>query len=371
MKPIKKFPKVTVEGNPYNIGFQHGSKLKALIRKNIELYFNHWQTNVGLDKKSVLNETGKLAPVIEEYDSDILKELEGVANGSGTSLEEILAINSRYELIWLKEVEYKERKECTSCGVLPESTSSHHTLIGENWDYKAKFKEQCVVLEIIQEKKPNILMHTEAGIIGQKGLNSSGIGLCINALVSNLDKFEPKTPFLIVCRQILNSENFADAIGAVLKARMSVSGNFLIGHSGGEIINLEALPIDVAFMNPKNGILTHSNNFLKMQYSHEIIDKFKESTPDSLFRFNRARKLLAQKKGNIDIRSFMEVLKDHFSYPSSICSHATQESEGETLASVIMDLDDRLMYISYGTPCTNDYVKYAFHNPRKSRACSK
>jgi len=365
MRTVKEFPIVTVEGDPYNIGLQHGSKLKDFIRKNIDLYFNHWQTNLGLDKKSILNETIKFALAIEKYDSEILKELEGVADGSGASLEEILAINARYELIWLKEVEYKEKKGCTSCGVLPEFTSSKHTLIGQNWDYKVKFKEQCVVLEIKQEKKPNILMHTEAGIIGQKGLNSSGIGLCINAMVSNLDKFEPKTPFLMVCRQILNSENFGDAIGAVLKARMSVSGNFLIGHSGGEIIDLEALPVDVAFINPEDGILTHSNNFLRIQYFHEIIDKFKEATPDSLFRFDRARRLLAQKKGKVDIQSFEEVLRDHFNYPCSICCHAKQKFEEETIASVIMDLNDRLMYISHGTPCVNEYMKYSFNGLKK------
>ena len=51
------------------------------------------------------------------------------------------------------------------------------------------------------------ILHTEAGIIGQKGMNSYGIELCLNALVSDKDKFKPNIPLLVLLRKILKSKS--------------------------------------------------------------------------------------------------------------------------------------------------------------------
>lgn len=39
-----------------------------------------------------------------------------------------------------------------------------------------------ILLEIDQTPRPNILMATEAGIVGKIGLNSEGLGVCLNLL---------------------------------------------------------------------------------------------------------------------------------------------------------------------------------------------
>jgi isopenicillin-N N-acyltransferase-like protein len=162
-------------------------------------------------------------------------------------------------------------------------------------------------------------------------------------------------------RGILNASSFSQALKAVLGTKTAVSGNVLISHRDGEAIDLEVTPEDIGFLHAEDGIITHSNNFLVFTNREDLVDIFKPTIPDTLFRYSRARRLLAKDRGRINIGSFQRVLRDHFSYPNSICRHAdTQDEEAKqvaTLASIIMDLTERTLYISQGRPCQNEYHK--------------
>lgn len=356
------FPVISVKGKPFDCGFQHGSQVGEQIRRGVDLYFGLWGMLWGAKRAEVLEQCRGFVPVIGEYDADILEELEGVARGADLSLEEIIALNARYELLWAPSLAPQPRNDgCTSVAVLPPVTKHGHTILGENWDYKPRFHKLCIILEIEQEAKPNIVIQTEAGIIGSKGMNSIGVGLCVNALVSNRDRFEPRTPLFIMMRGILNADSFSRALKAVLGTRATVSGNLLIAHRDGEAIDLEVTPEDVGFLYAEGGILTHSNHFLAFTNREDLIDTFKVDIPDTLFRCQRARHLLELDKGGVDVDSLQRVFKDHFSYPNSICRHVDARDEEPkqvaTLSSVIMDLEERTLYITEGSPCRNEYYK--------------
>ena len=359
---LPRAPVISVKGKPFDRGRQYGSQAREQIRQNVELYFDLWNALWGARRPEVLKLSKRLVPVIGGYDADILEELEGVAKGADLSIEEIVALNARYELVFSQgSTPQPVRGGCTSIAALPQITKSSHTFLGQNWDYKSRFQELSVILEIEQEGKPNIFTHTEAGVLAQWGMNSAGVGVCINALVTNRDRVEPTTPFLIIARGILNADSFSRALKAVLNAKVTVSFNFLIAHRDGEAIDLEVTPVDVGFLNPDEGILTHSNHLIALTNREDLIDTFKAVAPDTLFRAHRARQLLELDKGNIDVGSFQRVFKDHFSYPNSICRHAdTRDEEPQqlaTLSSVIMDLTARTFYLTEGSPCQNEYYK--------------
>lgn len=352
-------PIISVSGDAYNRGVKHGSQAKELIKENISYYLRLWKVYSKMDKDLVLDQARKFIPAIESYDREIMEEIRGIADGAGVSLEEVVALNSRYEFVWSRmAVEHARVGGCTSIAIVPEATSNGHTLIGQNWDYKPMLSRGCVILDIVQEAGPNIVTHVEAGTVAKMGLNSEGIGLCINALISDRDRFTPKTPILVVCRGILNSRSLGDAIGAVLKAERAVSANFLIAHGEGEIIDLEATPDDVGFIYPERGVLTHSNHFLSLR-GRGIIDRVISICPDTLIRAERARRLISVRMGRIDTETLKDALRDHFNWPNSICRHEDsrfhQDLQLKTLTSMIMDLNERAIHISNGPPCENEY----------------
>ncbi|TET40811.1 MAG: hypothetical protein E3J66_06440 [Dehalococcoidia bacterium] len=361
----QQFPVISVKGKPFECGRQHGSQAREQIRKNVDLYFDLWQQLWGAKRPEVLEQCKGFIPVIGEYDADILEELEGIAKGADLSLEEVIALNTRYELSKVQNLASQPVNEgCTSMVALPQVTKDGHTILGQNWDYKVRFYETSIILEVEQETKPNLVTHTEAGVICHRGMNSAGMGVCLNGLVSNLDRFEPRTPILIMMRGILNANSFDQALKAVLGTEATASGNFLIAHRDGEAIDLEILPDDVDCLYPDRGILTHSNHFLGFTNRKDWWYSIKSASPSSLFRFHRARQLL-ELDDHIDVGSFQRVFKDHFSYPNSICHHVDVHREEPrqtaTLASAIMDLTERAFYITKGSPCQNEYYKLQPH----------
>jgi isopenicillin-N N-acyltransferase-like protein len=359
---LRSFPVISVKGKPFDCGQQHGSQAGKLVRQNVDLYFNRWEAMLGLTRPEILEKCRPFVPAIGEYDADILEELQGLAKGADLSLEEVVALNIRYELIWGARISPQfVPGGCTSITAMPEVTRDGHTIIGQNWDMAPVHFEQGIILTIEQAGKPKVVLSTEAGLIGMKGMNSEGIGICVNCLVSSKDRLEPSTPFLLMIRGALNAENFTRSLKAVLGTRTAVSGNILIACREGEAIDLEVTPDDVGTVHTEGGILTHSNHFLTFTNRKDLKDLFKRYAPSTLFRYHRARRLLEADKGEIDVDSFRRVFSDHVSYPDSICWHANPQddelSQIKTISSVIMDLEEGAMYVTEGNPCQNEYVK--------------
>ncbi len=361
--PLKVFPWISVKGTPYECGLQHGTQTQTLVLKQTKFYFDLWKRLWGVERAKVLEQCRKLVPVIGEYNTDMLEELEGIAKGADLPLEEIVALNSRAELGYaFNPVSAPESAACcTSLAALPEVTKDGHTLIGQNREYWSGIYDQLIVLEIQQKGKPNIVTTTEAGVIGSPGMNSAGIGLCGNGLLSNLDSFTQRPPFWLLLRAILNADTFSNAIRAVVSTKLGISGNFVIAHRDGEAIDLEVTPKDVGFLYPEDGIISHSNHFLFFSNREDIVDMFKAIAPDSLFRCERAQRLLAKDRGHIDVNSFQRVFRDHFSYPHSLCRHLdpqdTTARQSTTIESVIMDLEEQAIFLAEGPPCQHEYIK--------------
>jgi isopenicillin-N N-acyltransferase-like protein len=352
-------PIIKVKGSPYECGLQHGSKAKNLIDHNLKFYGRYFSDLLKIEWDDAKLKIKNSISLLEKYYPEILKELEGIAAGSEKSLEDIVVLNARYELA-ITSIAGKYLEGCTSYAFTPQVTKSGHVLIGQNWDFMHGLKDSCIFLLIEQEKGPKIAMHVEAGMVGHKGLNSAGIGLCINALISNKDKIQPAVPLItVISRKIMNSTRIRDALSAIFRAERSASINFMIAHSAGEILNLEITPDDVAVTYPSQGILTHSNNFL--EFNPNIKDLGKIFFPDSITRWHRMKELLKPKIGKIEQKEIKKAASDHFDHPYSICRHIEEHSDTEygfeTILSIIMDLKDKNMYVTEGNPCSNKYER--------------
>jgi isopenicillin-N N-acyltransferase-like protein len=80
--------------------------------------------------------------------------------------------------------------------------------------------------------------------------------------------------------------------------------------------------------------------------------------PDSPFRLDRLRAQTGSAP-SLSLKDFRQALADHANHPSGICCHPDERwdplEQGETVASVLMDLDARRMWLAEGRPCTAPY----------------
>jgi len=353
-------PLIALKGSPREIGREHGARARSLIHDNLGFYMNLWQHMGGVSRDRILSDVEAFVPFIEQYDSDLVEEMRGIAEGAGLEFREIAALNARTELTFAclpNTMTESSGGGCTSFGLLPEVTQNGHLIIGQNWDWRAEALHTSVVLQIQQKNKPDIVMHAEAGTIGHRGINSAGMGVCINYIRSELDGFRPGLPFLIKLRGVLNSERMSQALKMLLTYIGPNSMNMIVAHRGGEIIDVENLPNDALFLYPREGILTHANHFESPMLRAR--DSGKCTLADTVFRSARLRRLLTARRGHLNVETIREALMDHFSYPDSICRHPDEAfpemDQWMTLASIIIDLTEMTLRYTEGPPCTGPY----------------
>ena len=361
-----------LEGDAFARGLAHGRKLKREVAENIETYLRRFQAS-GLERLAALKEGARWADAIAAQNPDYAEEMRGIAEGAGRKPAAIAMLNARYEIAFTlfgKEARAPDRgpdaaaeaSGCSTFGVLPEATGNGRTYLGQNWDWLEGIHGRAVVLRLKRPEKPSLICLTEAGIVGGKmGVNEHGIGLVENGLASDSDgKHAYEKPFHLRCREVLDAERFDQALMPVTRTRRACSANFMIGDAGGEIIDLETSPDHVVAFHPKDGIITHSNHFLDARHGASLMERI---GPATLFRAARLERLLRQKHGRLERKDFEAALADHLSKPASICRHPDPaqppESRSMTVASVILDLDRRVMHVANGPPCEHVYEAFA------------
>src|SRR5919201_140889 len=324
---MEPFPHIRVEGSPIERGRSYGEQAAARVRRSIDAYREVFAHYAGWDWPKVTSEAMRYREPIERFGPRYLEEMQGVAEGAGVPFEDVLAINVRTEVMFAAKARTSEEGgrrvgECSAFAVLPEAGLNGHTLIGQNWDWLLPSFDTVVVLEAKQVEGPDFVTVVEAGLLAKTGMNSSGIGLVTNALVTDLDRGEPGVPYHLVLRGILDAENLSDALAIAQRGFRSSSANYLAATTD---------HTDVSFW----------------------------VMPDSPFRLERLGSAVARRDGKLSIADFRSILADNANHPSGICCHPDARmdvyDQGATVASVLMDLDEKRMWVADGHPCTNPY----------------
>lgn len=345
---------ITIEGTPKERGMQYGKAVTALIKKNIAFYRTMFQS-YDVTWESAKQHAARFEEPIKEYLPWAIEEMQGIAEGSGASYEDILTLNCRSEIL------FANPDGCSCLGLLPELTKDGHTLLGQNWDWLRPAGECTVLVRIRNTAEPNMLMCAEAGIIGGKGLNSEGIGVCLNALSAGHGRVG--VPLHIMYRSILGQKTISNALEQIARAKRAGFGNFCIGSASGFLMCVEYTPENFDVLMPVSEPMCHTNHFLSPLFIKQ--DTFKTNLVDTYIRLNRMRRLL-QGKQSLTTDDMWRVFTDHANFPDSVCSHEDPcDPEGKrlcTVYSIVMDLNDRLLWISEANPCKGKTIRFSLED---------
>jgi isopenicillin-N N-acyltransferase-like protein len=113
-------------------------------------------------------------------------------------------------------------------------------------------------------------------------------------------------------------------------------------------------PLDASIMVPENGYIAHTNHFIGPR-SLSIRDTFVSQIPNTVYRLSRTNATLKRWDSRISVDGIKEILRRARTHPDPA---VTPDMQGETVASVIMDLDERSLYLTRGPPCLSEYEKY-------------
>jgi isopenicillin-N N-acyltransferase-like protein len=250
--------------------------------------------------------------------------------------------------------------ECTSFALLPERTEDGRLLTGQNWDWIEHARDTALVLSVRRDDGPDFVTLVEAGMLAKVGVNSSGVGLCTNTLISDGDEGRIAVPYHILLRSVLDSERGEQATERIRSTPRANSANYLITDDSGYCVDLETSPTDggAAALLPVDGAITHANHFLSSGLTGE--DRYLQRKQHTTNRLHNLSTELdgVRRHTEIDLR---RALSDHRDAPNSVCQHPNPELPGPertcTVAGVMIDVAARSLSYSSGSPCEASWAR--------------
>ncbi|RMZ92557.1 hypothetical protein DV736_g223, partial [Chaetothyriales sp. CBS 134916] len=339
----RKVKHIHCSGTPYQIGHTHGSEAQREVHGSIVFYTGLFQQRVRLDWSQVKGIANQFLPYLREKNADYVEEMQGLADGAGVGLEDIVGLNVRTEIAYGLLTD-----GCTAFS-WKDGGSGGDSFIGQNWDWEFEQSSNLVCVRIEQGSagRPTVEMMTEAGIIGKIGMNSAGVGVTLNAIQATGMSCE-KLPCHLALRTVLDSKSRAEAEVKLRERGVASACHIQIADKESGGIGFECTSVDVVEMQKdERGITTHTNHLVR---EHQIQGKV--YLKDSLPRLCRVGELLAvvQKP---DLASLMQVLKDEQGYPCAINRDQSESSTGQTLFSIVMDLMQGYAKVKIGRPTEN------------------
>jgi isopenicillin-N N-acyltransferase-like protein len=382
------FPLLHLEGSPAEQGRKHGRELRDAIGANLRLYLSRFEEEARLPASEAFARAARYGEEIRSESPAYGAGMQGIAEGSGLSWEDIVLLNVRYELLYDRFSRGTPQQGCTAFALGPEATVYGHTILGQNWDWIPGVRG--ALLATIEENGLRTLGFTEAGIFGAKiGLNSEGVALCINGLNAVGDDWSRLyKPFHVRCHDILRARNIMFAAAVVIAGPHSCSASYLVGGPGAPsqgfvgFLDIEAGPGTRPVREPterapaeppraslarvavvdgdRNSRFAHSNHFLEAE-NLGVEEPMELLHPRSRERLERMRELL-QSRPVLTTEDLFGFLRDHDGKPDSICRHPDESlppsERYATAASVVMDLNALTLDVCQGPPCRGSYERF-------------
>jgi isopenicillin-N N-acyltransferase-like protein len=355
-------------------------------------------------------------PTVEKYYPSGLQEMRGIAEGAAVSFEDIVLLNARYDLARLGDHGETQPElppsnstssiqtpqddianECTSAFFLKEATESGDVINAQNWDMSARLwlADAIIYLEVHpdpSENKPSMFLVTEAGQLGRSGMNSLGLGVTANSLMSTDDyvpvphlnssgtishiKPQEVLPISLLRRMVLESNHLAEAFTAVYNFPRHVSNNLTVATAEGFGVCLEITPDREykVYSNIDDHYLIHTNHFTHNGFESRADVRDKYPGGSSWFRRQRfEQNIKPYTKGQVSSEKLIAAFSDHLSFPEALCCHPEESpdavigpfpaypfrSASATVASVMYNLTQKTITVCKGPPCQGKFETFS------------
>ena len=275
-----------------------------------------------------------------------MKELEGMAEGSGRPFEEIFAVNLRGEIAGLIASDLQEASHsdpavqgCTDCLVLTPQAA----LIGHNEDGSPAGYNNMYVVHVAVDDSATFSAFCYPGFLPGNafGFNEFGILHSINHVAPQPVKIGLARHF--IARSLLEAASLEEAVRRVTIPDRAAGFNYNIGSlAERRILSVEVSP-EHHHVTEVSGHYLHTNHYL------EVPDVGQEISTSSRRRLERCR-LLCRATPPSNASHVMAILGDRTDSDYPVHRDATLPDKDATLCSALYDLDRRELRIFQENP---------------------
>ncbi|KAJ5239719.1 hypothetical protein N7468_004338, partial [Penicillium chermesinum] len=323
------------------IGLEHGRALQAEIRSQIEIYDSMFQYTSKLAWPDVREIAKEFQPSLQRLVPRLYGELEGIAEGAGLDILDIVALNCRSEIAL--------GKFSDGCSTLCWKKGDNTRVLSQNWDWTKTVSKNLALVSIEQPDRPTIHMVTEAGIIGKIGFNSAGVGTCLNAIRAK-PMMSSKLPIHIALRLCLESKTVDDAVRTLEALGGVASAQHILVADSTKALGLELSPVGNKYIPEDDlGLIPHTNHFIQNRYVEE--PPWLSGSPIRLKRLGElARGLIADGVQGDAITPVLlreKIFSDSYNAPQAISCQPDESRHISTRSSSLFNI---VMHLEAGNP---------------------
>lgn len=362
---MKKIRTLELSGSPYEMGMKHGKTyhddIHMFTEDRVELSQNIDWTGRNLSREAVIALAEACVDEHRAYAPDLMDELQGMADVTGLSLAELVINNGFTDFI---DVVYNvgditkqavtpryASDNCTAFLVPNDRTPDKHGFFGQTWDMHDTATPYVILIDGKPDNAPNFLAFTITGCVGMIGMNSEGIAVGINNLMSTDGQIGVTWPFVI--RKILQQDNLDDALDCLTSAKLAGAHNYMLMDKQGEGYNVEAMSTSIHVETLNQDTIAHTNHCLIDKNLEVSRERKPASQHSSENRLNRAYDLLAE--GDVTVDDLIELTRDE----QAICTRPKPPLHTESCGAAIMRPATGDFWAVWGLPVENEYEHFS------------
>ena len=360
---------VTVSGNGYERGYQHGQQMKKEIAELMLLWKKDLEQNFQMPADTFIHNflsATDFIPAIKKYTPDILDEVRGIAKGSDQSFNDLLAFQlvDEYWVYGDKLINDTIHHHCSDVGI--PAMNGRPAYVSQNMDLDSWMDGYQIVLHIKRHgNTPEQFVLSCAGVIALTGINENGIGVCVNTLMQ-LQASGNGLPVAFVIRGLLEKKK-NEALQFIQTTKHASGQNYTIGIVD-SVYDFEASANKVVRLYPDaSGIVYHTNHpvvnddvkpWYQDYYKSFLAGTTQNKNSEVRFATLKKRANETTDKSDVFLKTTLRSKDDN---GNPVCRAHLSSNGFFTFGSVIMTLSNkRSLQVTAGPPDESEYQTFSF-----------
>lgn len=354
--------KLTLQGDHYTMGRQHGAQVKALrplideaIRARLDEIDRH-----GSDARfeTLVLETRE---ALMAHCPAVVDLIRGQAESLDYAFEHLL----RYDLVsYLRDDlltrETAGAEACTTSASTGSATVDGLPILVKNRDYRLEH----LPLQTVSTTEPVAgYRYVCVGSAGSPGVYCGGIneaGLAVADTHVSSTQIGAGLPDYALMMQLLEHQDTVSSAVDYLRSVPRLGRNHLIlADAAGEVAVFESGHRSYGLFSTRDGTLVNTNHPVSPHLRRHFVDLSPPAVKGNTFRrYDKVWEALEAAHGKIDVAFAQGLMATHDGPLASVCRHPMEGCDSATISASIFLPADRTMLFCHGLPCQGTYESF-------------
>jgi isopenicillin-N N-acyltransferase-like protein len=344
---------LSLQGNHYQMGFQHGEQvtdLRAQIIARMDARLGHLER-----RDDVSRSLQRVEVAWKRSTRSTLAMVQGIADALKIPFARLFL----YALAsYLDDLAAARRatEGCTVWAASGNATRDGTPILTKNRDYSLAHLPLQLLAHATPQRGYRHLYVTSAGSPGvfSSGMNEKGLAVADTHVISR-DIGAGLARYTLMMKILEEHATVASALRYLRQAKHMGAGNLVLADARGCLAVCESGYARCGFGARGENLVVATNHFVSPVLRNAYVEN---SVEDSRARFETARAEVMRQRGRMDVERAKAVMARHANGSTAICRHDANEVWA-TISNVIFLPSEHKIFFCNGRPCASTYEQVA------------